>query len=184
MVVVRPIKPMDIEQMSRWGTHSDPRFDAYNFPYETPFEYLMWYHTKKKWFRKYIYGVFDGPRLIGYITFKHINWFKRTGEMGIAFDPNFLSQGHGTEALRLYLKHIFTTFPIDRVWLKTASFNQRARRCYEKVGFTYYDEKFEPYEDQAHRFELILTYDDFQMVDEELWAHYVYMEVYRKDFMK
>ncbi len=44
-------------------------------------------------------------------------------------------RGYGTEATRLMLDHAFGTLGIHRVALSVFSFNERAIRSYEKVGF-------------------------------------------------
>jgi RimJ/RimL family protein N-acetyltransferase len=46
-------------------------------------------------------------------------------------------RGLGTEATRLILGHAFDTVGVHRVELEVYSFNPRARRVYEKVGFVY-----------------------------------------------
>lgn len=175
MVTVKPLQLADVKQMSQWGTHTDLRFEAYNFPYTTTLDYILWYHSKRKPFRKYIYGAFLETRLIGYITFKNIDWLARKGEMGVVFDPNYINQGYGTEAIKQYLALVFGKFPINRIMLKTAKFNVRGQRCYEKVGFRQTEVRFEPYEDQSFPFELIMNYEGFQMIENELWTEYVYM---------
>lgn len=172
---VRMLELSDMPQMSQWGTHEDPRFFAYNFPYKRQIDYLLWYRSKKKAFRRYIYGVFLGERLIGYITLKHIKWIRREAQMGVSFDPDFLEKGYGTKAIQMYLELVFSNFRLDTIKLKTAGFNYRGQRCYHKVGFVPYETKFEPFEDQSQRFDLLLNFGDFQMVADELWTDYIYM---------
>jgi RimJ/RimL family protein N-acetyltransferase len=45
-------------------------------------------------------------------------------------------KGYGTEATRLMLDHAFGTLGLHRVALSVFSFNERAIRSYEKVGFS------------------------------------------------
>lgn len=179
-LAVRIMELKDVSQMSHWGSHEDPRFYPYNFPYNKAIDYLLWYKSKTSLFRRYLYGVFLGERLIGYITLKHIRWLRKEAQMGVSFDPNFVSRGYGTKAISAYLEQVFSDFRLDTIKLKTAIFNIRGQKCYEKVGFVPYETKFEPYEDQTQRFELMLRYDDFSMVGEEIWTHYIYMRYDRK----
>jgi RimJ/RimL family protein N-acetyltransferase len=44
-------------------------------------------------------------------------------------------QGYGQEAVKLLLDYGFSLLNLNSVMLGTFSFNQRALRCYEKVGF-------------------------------------------------
>ncbi|PSK99428.1 RimJ/RimL family protein N-acetyltransferase [Murinocardiopsis flavida] len=54
----------------------------------------------------------------------------------IALAGPALGRGHGTEALRLVVDHVFDTVGLHRLELEVYAFNPRARRCYEKAGFT------------------------------------------------
>ncbi|WP_431799622.1 GNAT family N-acetyltransferase [Halobacillus andaensis] len=56
-------------------------------------------------------------------------------EVGIGiYSPAYWSGGYGTEALRLWIEHMFASFPIARVGLTTWSKNQRMMRVGEKLG--------------------------------------------------
>jgi RimJ/RimL family protein N-acetyltransferase len=55
----------------------------------------------------------------------------------IALTSDHTNRGMGTEATRLILGHAFDTVGVHRVELDVYSFNPRARRVYEKVGFVY-----------------------------------------------
>ncbi|HVV22102.1 MAG TPA: GNAT family protein [Pseudonocardiaceae bacterium] len=55
----------------------------------------------------------------------------------IALTGPYTNRGLGTEATRLMLGHAFDTVGVHRVELDVYSFNPRARRVYEKVGFRY-----------------------------------------------
>jgi RimJ/RimL family protein N-acetyltransferase len=185
MVEVRPLRLKDVAQMARWGKHADPRFLAYDFLGRTRLEFLSWFLVKRQPFRKWVYGVFLENRMIGYISYKNFDRHLRKGEMGISFDPLFLSRGYGTQALYAYLALVFKRFSIDRVWLKTAVFNARAIRCYEKSGFVAYDRKKEPYEDQSVVLTLVNRWPEFfEYHDDLVWTEYVYMAIEKRDFEK
>lgn len=175
-VDVRPMKLRDVAQMANWGLHEDLRYDAYNFPYRTQHEYFQWYRSKRQAFRKYLFGAYLGDELIGYITLKQIKWIRREAFMGIVFNPDRMNGGYGTSALKAYLEIVTKAYGMKKIHLKTACFNIRGQRCYEKAGFSVVDRKFEPYEDQSQNFELMLKYGDFQMVGLELWTEYIYMD--------
>ncbi|MFF2775099.1 GNAT family N-acetyltransferase [Streptomyces sp. NPDC058052] len=53
----------------------------------------------------------------------------------IAFVPDAVGRGLGTEATRLIVGHAFGALGLHRVWLEVYAFNPRARRAYEKAGF-------------------------------------------------
>lgn len=174
-IVVRPLELKDVEQMTRWGNHEDLRFLAYNFPYTSTLDHILWYRSKKRLLNRYIFGAFVGDQLMGYITLKQIKWVRREAFMGVAFDPNHLDQGYGTEAIKAYLDLVVHKYGMKRIFLKTACFNVRGQRCYGKVGFKEVERKFEPYEDQSQRFDMLMKYEGFQMLGDEIWTEYIYM---------
>lgn len=53
----------------------------------------------------------------------------------IIFDPGSVSRGVGTEATRLVVNYGFSRLNAHKVWLGVNEDNERAIRCYEKVGF-------------------------------------------------
>lgn len=73
--------------------------------------------------------------LIGMVTYYWESKDTRWLEVGIAiYNSQFWSNGYGTEALTLWIDHIFSQFEIARVGLTTWSGNPRMIRCAEKLG--------------------------------------------------
>ena len=73
---------------------------------------------------------------IGNIGIFDIKKIARSAEVGIMIgEKDYWNQGYGTEVMKLLLKHCFETLNLNRVFLRVYSFNSRAIRCYEKVGF-------------------------------------------------
>lgn len=65
-----------------------------------------------------------------------IDWVNRFAEIGIHIgDKTYWSQGYGTRAIKLILKHGFNNLNLHRLWLRVYASNQRAIRVYEKAGF-------------------------------------------------
>ncbi|MEU7516307.1 GNAT family protein [Streptomyces sp. NPDC042898] len=54
----------------------------------------------------------------------------------IVFVPDAVGRGLGTEATRLIVGHGFEALGLHRISLEVYAFNPRARRAYEKAGFT------------------------------------------------
>ncbi len=73
-----------------------------------------------------------------------------------------MNSGYGTSALKAYLKIVTEDYGMKKIHLKTACFNSRGQRCYEKAGFHVVETKFEPYEDQSQNFELMLNFGGFR----------------------
>jgi RimJ/RimL family protein N-acetyltransferase len=56
-------------------------------------------------------------------------------EVGIViYDPSYWNGGYGSEALKLWIDHLFSVMPLVRIGLTTWSGNQRMIRCAEKLG--------------------------------------------------
>ena len=78
----------------------------------------------------------QGWRLIGNSGFHNIEWKNRSAGVGIFIgDKSVWGQGHGTEVMRLLLKHGFETLNLNRIYLHVYEPNKRAIHAYEKAGF-------------------------------------------------
>lgn len=77
----------------------------------------------------------DG-RHIGNCMYYDINTEKSQCEFGIMIgDRKYWSQGYGTDAAKIALKHIFTSTNLERVYLHTLTDNLRAQKSFTRAGF-------------------------------------------------
>jgi len=75
-------------------------------------------------------------RLVGGIGLKDISLHDETAELGLSiFQPEDWGKGYGGEAILLTLHYAFDELGLHRVWLTMSSFNERAFKLYEKLGF-------------------------------------------------
>lgn len=83
------------------------------------------------------FGIVDQTgRLIGCVRLWRVSRVNRNAKLTIFLGERARwGQGLGTEALRLGLRYAFDDLELERVELDVFSFNQRAIRSYEKVGF-------------------------------------------------
>lgn len=80
----------------------------------------------------------DGWKVIGNSSFFNLDWRNRSAELGIFIgDKAYWNQGYGSEAMRLLLRHGFTTLNLHRLFLRVFEDNPRAIRAYEKAGFVH-----------------------------------------------
>ena len=180
----RKLKRQDTYGFSKWGKHEDPRFYHYNFPYRYKAEYDAWYFSKQKLLSRKVFGLFLEDYPIGFITLKHMNFFLRRAELGIAIDPNRMSEGFGTELIRRFLEYVFNHYPIDKMRLKVAHFNKRAQKSYEKIGFVRIKTVREPFEEQGYKDIIFAKYpEQFDLDDGVLYTTFYVME-YHKDNKK
>jgi RimJ/RimL family protein N-acetyltransferase len=78
----------------------------------------------------------DKDRLIGNCGLHNVDGINRTAELGIFIgDKSCWGKGYGEEAVKLLLDHGFNILNLKNIMLRVFSFNERARRCYEKCGF-------------------------------------------------
>lgn len=169
----------------KWGSHTDPRFYQYNFPFTHKFEFDSWYYSKQKLISKKVYGLFLEDYPLGFITLKHINWFKRSAELGVAVDPNYLSEGFGTELIKRFLDYVFKHFPIKTMTLRVALFNKRAQKSYEKIGFTIVKEVYEPFEEQGFKDILMEKYpENFDCIEGTVYTTFYVMSISKSKFFQ
>lgn len=145
-VIIKPLTLEDSFGLKQWGVHENPLIEDYNANNMTDKDIIFWYKSKDYvLFNKY-FGIFDlENRFIGYLGIKNINLFKKDSLLGLVLDPNYTSQGYGTETLDIFLKYYFTKMRMKTMHLEVAEFNKRAMRLYENMGFKsvgYYIEIF------------------------------------------
>lgn len=88
----------------------------------------------------------ESDKLIGTCSLENINYQNRIGTVGIFIgDEDNRSKGYGTEALKLLLDYGFNYLNLNNIMLTVKSFNERAIRCYEKVGFKEFGRRRESY---------------------------------------
>lgn len=140
----------DVYFMRNWGKHDNPLFEDYNFPQMDDDEIVEWYESKTLGMNKKYFSVYnEHDRFIGYLGIKHIRRMLKESTLGIVFDPNFLNEGYGTEAIKTFLKYYFSDLGMKTLILEVAKFNKRALRCYEKCGFVIVDEYIRRFFDES-----------------------------------
>ncbi len=139
-VTLVPPKKEYIEQFQKWMT--DPEITQYLSIFR-PITRDMeedWYNAINKrendvFFSIIIYGENNEELLIGNCDIS-VDWKNRVGSCGIVIgEKNYHSKGYGTEAMKLLVNYGFNTLNLNRIELIAHSFNSRALKSYEKVGF-------------------------------------------------
>ncbi len=97
-----------------------------------------WYSTLSGTNETYSFAIetLEDEKYIGGCGVNHIDWKNSAVTVGIFIgDKNYWSRGYGTDAMNLLVKFIFEQMNVNKVKLQVYSFNDRARKCYEKCGF-------------------------------------------------
>ncbi|HNX37303.1 MAG TPA: GNAT family protein [Candidatus Cloacimonadota bacterium] len=78
----------------------------------------------------------DTNKVIGNCGLHQINEVHRRATFGIFIgEKTYWNQGIGTEATSLIVDYGFNIMNLNNISLEVVAYNQRASRCYEKVGF-------------------------------------------------
>ena len=184
---IKKLEREHIDLMQNWGRHENPLFSCYNFPHMNERQKDCWYKNKTLGFSKKCFVVFnDCNQLVGYISLRNIRIIKRTGELGIVFDPDNIDRGYGTDGLRAFLRYYFEILKMKALYLKVSIFNKRAQKCYKKAGFRLSDIVTEEFEDQS----LPIFQDDyfipyrhfFKLENERIKCQFIDMVITRERY--
>lgn len=78
----------------------------------------------------------NGPIVIGSISFRKLDRISRRATIGMSIgDKPYWGRGYGTEVVRQFVRFLFTSYNLHRIDIDTFADNERAIRCYKKVGF-------------------------------------------------
>lgn len=97
---------------------------------------------EKEWILRnqngYNFGIVlkEGDELIGGCSFSQLDLIHRKAELKIFIgDEKNRGQGYGKEALKLLLEYGFNNLNLNNIMLKVFSFNLKAIKVYESLGF-------------------------------------------------
>ena len=103
--------------------------------------------------------------LLGNCGFPNIDNLNQTGEVGIFIgNKNFWNKGYGTEALILLVDFGFRVLNLHNISLRVVSFNPRAIKVYEKIGFRIIGKMRESILKDMERYDMIymdILYNEF-----------------------
>jgi RimJ/RimL family protein N-acetyltransferase len=88
--------------------------------------------------KEHHYSIIDNNSndLIGSCGLQRIDHLNQTASIGIIIgNKNYWNKGYGTEALTLLIDYGFKALNLHNIFLSVFEFNERAIKCYEKVGF-------------------------------------------------
>ena len=138
--VIREKRLQDAAADFGWRTDEEmARLDATR-PITMSFEEFLRYSKEELSYasshsRRLAIDTLDG-RHIGNCMYYDIDTKRGQAELGIMIDRKYWGQGYGTDSVDALLTHIFTTTSLQRVYLHTLDWNERARRSFAKSGFS------------------------------------------------
>ena len=126
---LRAATPEDLPAYIRW--HADPEFRRFMGTGGDVFEAVV----SAKWDQAVLSAETKEGRLIGFVMIARIRNVERSCELtdvGIG-EKDCWDQGYGTEMVMLALRHCFRDLGMHSVRIVTASYNERAQRCYRRI---------------------------------------------------
>ncbi len=113
----------------------------------------------KKLSNEYVFAIIDkeSNKLIGSTGLHHVDLINGNAEFGINIgDKNFWNRNYGTEATMLILDYGFNILNLHNIHLRVLAFNNRALKCYEKVGFKTIGKLTEVRQIAGERFDMVI----------------------------
>ncbi|MCC7106635.1 MAG: GNAT family N-acetyltransferase [Chloroflexi bacterium] len=153
MTRIRRFTRHDVDRWLDWSDHPDPLYSTYNPVRISGSMRDAWYDDLVYRQGQIPFAVdnFDGD-MIGRIFLRQIRRAEGAAVLGIDFAPEFVGRGFGTDALQAFMHHYFGTMGFRRLLLSVAAYNERARRSYERCGFTHVSSHWDVLKLQANVF--------------------------------
>lgn len=165
-VFLSPINPEDLEVYTKWMNDISICINlgnaSTNYSLQRENEML---EKLSKDDHNFAMVLKEGVKLIGNCSLFSINQIHRSAELGLFIgEEEYRGKGYGSEAVELLLCYGFKILNLNNIMLKVFSFNTRAIKAYEKVGFRVFGKRTGCY------------YVNDRYYDE------LYMEILSKDF--
>lgn len=138
-IILRKMTMEDIEVYNRWSNDEEvinntyPNLDKYSIEDTEQFYKKVSDSNNSKTF---IIEDKKTKKPIGITTLLDIDYFNSNAEYIIDIgEKEYWGNGYGKEALSLMLDYAFKELNLHRIFLRVFSFNERAIKLYERLGF-------------------------------------------------
>jgi diamine N-acetyltransferase len=143
-VTIRPMVRRDVEAMITWRPTVDPLYEPYDLPGRDRADHLRWFQWRSHDPSRRLFVIEDEQaQVIGSLTLREIDG-QQSARLGITLGADYVSQGYGTEALRLFIDYHFGVMGFAHLMLDVCATNLRAVRTYRAVGFSQVGEHYRP----------------------------------------
>ena len=139
-IILRKMTAQDTEIYHEWRNDTEvmqttaPFLDVYNIR-ETE-EFVNQVILGSQFSKSYIIVEKESNKAIGIASLINIDYKNRNAECIIDIgDKEVWGKGYGTETMKLILEFGFLEMNLHRIFLRVFSFNSRAIKLYEKLGF-------------------------------------------------
>lgn len=109
----------------------------YPYPKDGAIKFIRKSHYKIKKKKSYDFGVVfkKTNRVIGIVSFNHVDWENKNAELGCWLGKKYWRQGLMTEAVKLILKFGFKKLKLHRIFAGLFEGNIASKKLLEKCGF-------------------------------------------------
>jgi len=143
-IVLRPMRPNEIELFYKWATNSDNALFWYGEKSGDPIPTMKGF--LKDWKQHYFDGsapekgrsfvIMLGRRRIGQINYNKIIKKDNSVELDIIIaQERDTGKGYGSDAIKTLMQYLFGEMGVKKCWIAPDAKNLRAIRAYEKCGF-------------------------------------------------
>ncbi len=132
---IRPYEPADVRNQRRWPRFVDSLLVNYNLVVAPGGEADYFRNRCRR--DNYMRWAVDDHRgkLLAVVSLREIDRSAGVSRLGITVRADRLGRGYGRRILREFIAHYFRDLGFKRLILDVAAPNQRAIRCYERLGF-------------------------------------------------
>jgi RimJ/RimL family protein N-acetyltransferase len=136
VIMLRELVRADVDEMATWPRFDEMELQWANLDLGTARERDAWFERSRSNLTRRRFTVFSREgQAIGTVGLRNIDFRFGEGTLGIIINAASVGLGYGTDTVRTTVRYAFERLGLRKVYLDVAETNDRARRCYEKVGF-------------------------------------------------
>jgi len=136
-VTLRSFEKTDLELCKKWVNDPEIAKGILRVLPVSMHEHIQWYEKiiTDKTRVTFAIDTIKGKKYIGNIGLMNIDWRNRKAMLWIYLDKNFWNKGYGREGVHLLLEFAFKSLNLNKVYLNVGSFNEKAIKMYQSLGF-------------------------------------------------
>lgn len=137
-ILLRPFQKEDIPAMEECLNDPEVLKLTGSSPVFTKSSINQWYSTRNEQEDRLDLAIVikNDHTVVGEVVINEYDEIKHSMNFRILIGPKGRNQGFGSEATRLIIDYVFQNTDLKQITLGVYSFNPRAKRVYEKIGFT------------------------------------------------
>lgn len=138
-IFLRKVTEQDVETYHQWRNDTDvmkntsPELDIFTLAESEEFIRNI---SKSSNSKSYIISLKERDKSIGMVSLINIDYKNQNAECIIDIgEKDYWGNGFGQETMQLLINYSFLEMNLHKVYLRVFSFNERAIKLYERIGF-------------------------------------------------